>query len=245
MSIYVWTSEIKNIYVWTTPVKEVYVWTTKVRPTWWWTLAQWLWVFRPLREDANDHKLDVWWTWTVSNASWTWTASYTTAWWIQSAHFNHSYNSWSYITSSYLRKDIPITIACWIYADGWHNTWQTILSTQDTYNDGDNKKIWIWLADNWPRITFSYWVWDWPYQTVSIWVWLYVACSISSDGTWRWYIDSTAYNWTWWVSMTFNKRWQVWNWGSNGFYWNIRDVAIWERALSDSEILNYKSKTSS
>lgn len=32
MSIYVWTSEIKNIYVWTTPVKEVYVWTTKVRP---------------------------------------------------------------------------------------------------------------------------------------------------------------------------------------------------------------------
>ena len=33
MSIYVWTSEIKNIYVWTTPVKEVYVGTTKIRPT--------------------------------------------------------------------------------------------------------------------------------------------------------------------------------------------------------------------
>lgn len=33
MSIYVWTSEIKNIYVWTTPVKEVYMWTTKVRPS--------------------------------------------------------------------------------------------------------------------------------------------------------------------------------------------------------------------
>jgi len=46
MSIYVWTSKIKNVYIWTTPVKEVYVWTTKVRPTileydfttsdWWW-----------------------------------------------------------------------------------------------------------------------------------------------------------------------------------------------------------------
>ncbi len=33
MSIYTWTSEIKNIYVWTTPAKAVYVWTTKVRPT--------------------------------------------------------------------------------------------------------------------------------------------------------------------------------------------------------------------
>ena len=33
MSIYVWTSEIKNVYIWTTPVKEVYVWTTKVRPS--------------------------------------------------------------------------------------------------------------------------------------------------------------------------------------------------------------------
>lgn len=55
MSIYVWTSQIKNIYVWTTPVKEVYVGTTKVRPTileydftqsdWWWTKSS-SWVNR-------------------------------------------------------------------------------------------------------------------------------------------------------------------------------------------------------
>lgn len=42
MSIYVWTSEIKNIYVWTTPVKEVYVWTTKVRPSRWTWDTTWL-----------------------------------------------------------------------------------------------------------------------------------------------------------------------------------------------------------
>lgn len=213
------------------------------RQWWWWTLAQSLWIYRPLREDANDHKLDVWWTWTVSNAIWNGTASYTTVWSIQSAHFAHNYNSWSYVTSSYLRKDIPITIAAWVYATTWYSSnWQTILTTQDSYSDGGNKKIWIWLWDQY-RICVSNGGSSDEYKNINAQEWVFAAISIDNSGNWIAYLWDTKYTGTWWLSMTFDKRWQVWNWGSNGFYWNIRDVAIWERALSQSEMLEYKALT--
>jgi hypothetical protein len=65
MSIYTWTSEIKNIYVWTTPAKAVYVWTTKVRPSWWTPWSNTV-LYYPFKDDILDK---AWWT--SISVSWT------------------------------------------------------------------------------------------------------------------------------------------------------------------------------
>lgn len=154
MSIYIWTSEIKNIYVWTTPVKEVYVWTTKIRPK----LITTSWIY---------HNSTLWLISLSKNGTSWYTISDKHLWATQ------VYNTWDTLSEA----------NCWKYYQWWNNygfpfTWAT--STTGTrvsaawywpWNYYSSNKFIIENSGNWWDTSFSKNLWWWETGTVSAMQW--------------------------------------------------------------------------
>lgn len=241
MSIYVWTSEIKNIYVWTTPVKEVYVWTTKVRPLikkieylivwgwwswgwfcWWWGWAWWVLYNLDYTITSWTYPVVIWagWAATISRAQ---------------DGDRDNYNRW---------KNWWNTTFLWLTAYGWGwGGWRWSWGNQGKWQDGwswgwaswwYSNSIWYWIAWQWYNWWACYNASGVAWQGWWWWAWAVWASSTSSksgngwDGIVNPIVWSTAWVlisgqywiawWGWWASMWASSNTQ-WSWGKWG-WWN-------------------------
>lgn len=138
MSIYVWTSEIKNIYVWTTPVKEVYVWTTKVRPT----IPSW--------EDLRPNVVTLY-----SSANWTIKHWYNSNYW----EIKIEKIDWTFIIIA--DRDIWASSYSqyWKYFQWWNNYWFTMYPSKKSSSQVNAANYWPtnpYSSDTWISDT----IWD-------------------------------------------------------------------------------------
>jgi len=125
MSIYTWTSEIKNIYVWTTPAKAVYVWTTKVRPSWW----KFSYDFRGKTISQLTADWFIVWSWWSCDSEWFYTYSN----WSSYTDFNIPFN---------LKKANKITLSTQFKTSSWY--WHSIYLL-----DSQTANFWWFYNQNW------------------------------------------------------------------------------------------------
>lgn len=241
MSIYVWTSEIKNIYVWTTPVKEVYVWTTKVRPAWWQPWANTLVYYNINDNDTNSTIYDLSWNWI--HQTWHWTPWYATdATYGRVATFNgNSYTqAWSIVNFGQ-----ECTFICLVY--------QTNSSAAFVIEGTNPSDFWIWLAT-------AYWIsnkyiWWFSWKTWSWWnlyvnsqtnittnQWMMIAATRANDGTAKIYINWVLNNtktltdtidYSNWETLQI-ARWR--NWDTQYLNWKFKLFIGENRCWTDAEI---------
>lgn len=170
MSIYVWTSEIKNIYVWTTPVKEIFVGTEKVRPSWYIPWSNTLAYF-PLENDTLDHS----WNNRTLQESASWTATKQSLW--------------------YLMNGTPYVADIWATAK-FISAWINVV----TYWSSTVSLLWMWdwyfayqFKENW--ISTMWWQWGHVKKVYSVSNWTFYRADNYYDTTsWVWYNMACWYN---------------------------------------------------
>lgn len=235
MSIYTWTSEIKNIYVWTTPAKEVYVWTTKVRPSWWKPWSNTI-AYYPLTSSSTINDMSGNW----KNLTNSWVAFWTYQW-VDCWYFNDSATasrSWSLFTGN-----PTFTASVWFWNISYQNNWEQIWSLGST--TGTNCfSIFTW------RLKQLY-VWGWnndrnTWATIERWVWNNVIFAYSSSW-WDVYLNwEKVYTWTWtptiWNTIT-RISWEPW-W-SQLFYWYLSNIIFESVKRTESQATAYYNLTKS
>lgn len=196
--------------------------------------------YYPLVSNANDAS----WKW--NNASWVWTASYTTVWGKASAHFTRNNN---YINTGLTPWSWPITIACQLYYTTPSWSWEiytTAVWSPLAWNGSSSSHIWFCFL--WKTGTYdTYYRWAWHYNeavatapTLSHNTWHFVAIRIDSSWNIKLTTDSSTTTWTtaaWNITDTI----YIWAWIWNRFSGNVRDVAIWDRSISDEELQRFKT----
>jgi hypothetical protein len=197
--------------------------------------TDWLLAYYPLVEDANDHKADLWVTWTTYNWSWQGTANYWTVWWKTSALFSRWSNR---INTGLSRNSLPISI-CATFYHTTNNDWETIM-----WNPTWNNNNWFALRyiGSWNVIVITNGTWtdnDATRNATSN-VWHSVVMTIQSWTT-KVYLD-------WNLEYTLNSGngwWSTFYIASYGSYttywfnWYIRDVCIYDRILSADDAAMY------
>ena len=191
--------------------------------------------YRPLASDANDHKWDLYVTWTTYDGTWNGTAQYGTVWWRSWAYFSDN----AYIDTGVNYAETTITFACSLYKDTdpveW---WACFGSLKNT-----NPNFWIF----WNKLLNKIYVHWWDstdtdivsnYQTQT-WYNLVVTVNWS---TIKYYVNGTLiWQKSWWATLT------GYNWGIGKCIWNyangsyIANCAIWNRVLTDSEIVDFNT----
>ena len=223
------------LYVWTSELKEAYLWAWPSIPT------TNLLAYYPLTSDANDHKADLWATWTTYNWTWTWTASYSTVWGKTAAYFVRGSRR---ISTWLSRSSLPITFGCRVYHTT-SNDWET--------------PIWnpTWNNSNWFAIRLVYtsgsevmYVTNWSGSDQNILTWF--------ESNTRIHLMVTIESWTTKVYMngeliktissgsaggsTFYLA-SYWSYTTYWFNGYIRDVLIYSKVLSDGEVSDIYNAT--
>ena len=238
------STEPKSIKLWTTNIKKVYLGSTQVRPPSNMPTANML-AYYPLVSDANDHKADLWVSGTTYNWSWYWTASYTTVGGKTSAHFSYRSNS---IDTGVTLWTLPVTLCAWSYftsLDDWHCLiWNA---------NGNNNDCYAIRWYNWWNNSYRPLLCNWTSSDLSLPnnlfvpnTWQFIAYTIDSSAT-KFYVDGTlSYTWwAWWPASWYTWFWIASFWSYHNHWWdgNIRDVAIYNRVLTQDEITAYYSET--
>lgn len=214
--------------------KKIYIRVNQATPPTDWLL--WWW---KLEEDANDYS--------GNNKNWTrtWTASYSEVWWKTAAVFSSS----NYITTSLSYASLPITICAWEYLN---TTWSSTYPIVE--NSKSNTTSFYWLTRYpWSNLV-RWWSWgsvdliDYTYsvrQQRNFW-----ALTIDSSWNKKLYLNGELVKiWTWWAAATQTQAWKIWNWYTNSsttlykWIWYIKNVAIYNKALSAEEVLSFYQVT--
>lgn len=208
--------------------------------------TSWLLGYRPLQLDLEDAS----WNW--NNASWySWTWSFSINAWKTWARvtMDGSYNSTQHIITTLTYEQAPITMCGWI-----------CYNSLNTSND-----LWTWLMSSssgpwnwwtmWCRSADNY------YPTCAMPTAVRIASSVPSVNTWyfrcgtrEWTTVKTYLNWVYANSWTVSSwsawgAWKLWcamvDWvyRIDGTDWWVRQCAIYNRALSASEVLEYYNAT--
>ena len=233
-------------------VKKIRVGTKIVRPE---TIPlNWLLWYRPLQSDLKDAS----WNW----KDWSWysgTGSFETVWWKTWARMTVSNTTYSlssqHIITSLTYCQRPISICYWIYPYTANDNYPMIWNW-----DTSTSSIILTVASN-PRRIVSYLNWNsfGRYKandytlTLNAWncIWF------SSDANWtQWYISwqpvaSSLYDWTY--PTTLVSSWlnvKIGSWQYSGYWskyhwvnWIMREVAIYNRVLTDAEVLQFYNNT--
>lgn len=197
-----------------------------------------LYAYIPFDWDLLDHKADLWASWTPLSLSRSWTISFTTWKVWQCWVFNWSILYWNWIRT----WNVSIMFRAkrtwnwaedyqWMVLDHWY-LWLFARNNKENkiivYNRWDitrksiiqmqlNQRYHFAIVWNWSQCyVFINWVKYWPYP---MWAW-------SDPG------DSWIKIWQW----TTQWAWQK-------FIWNIDEVLIYKRLLTDSEVIKYYNKT--
>lgn len=223
----------------------VYLWTEQ-------TLQDWMLWWRPLQTDL----LDV--SWKGNNASWySGTGSFVTADWKVWARVTRNVStalSTQHIVTPITYLDKDVSVAWWINYDSnsmVNNTWtgfcmsSNFVSNKDDY--GTYSQIWLRWPDSYKLYcaiqggdnTLISW-------TPTAWSW-YFYWMTSTGSVLKFYVNGSLaltvnnYNGngaTW----SYPRRFGTWAW-TVGTNWYIRHCAIWDRALSEDEILAFYNQT--
>lgn len=232
MSIYVWTSEIKNIYVWTTPVKEVFVWTTKVRPSGWQPWANTIAYYK-----FDWDRLDYSWHWyNVTNAGSTLLWTYQ---WVSCLYCNNSYCQVGNIDT--LTSYSNYTISVWAYRTG-----RLAIEYNDNWNWG-----WSWFdfrngstEIRWGNTTNTY-------STVSNMPtnqWFnFVLTALNGQGSY--YVNWVKTNVKTWIIAPSNNTTPlfIWHdrWDTTAGSWYVSNLIIEKTWWSQSDVTAYYNLTKS
>jgi hypothetical protein len=225
-----WTGTfIKGNDVTMTEVKNIYI------GEYWWIPTDWLLAYYPLVEDANDHKADLWVTWTTYNWTWQGAAAYWTIWWKTAALFSRGSNR---INTGVTMSSIPISL-CATFYHTTNNDWETII-----WNPNWNNGNWFALryigSANLIVITNGTWTEHDATASATSNVWHSVVMTIQSWAT-KVYLD-------WNLVYTLNSGngwWSTFYIASYGTYttywwnWYIWDVCIYDKVLSEDEVAMY------
>lgn len=226
--------EPKSIKIWSTAVKKVYLWSTQVRPAWWQPWANLL-AYYPFDGDINDHKWDLWYSWTTYNCAVRWTLStgYTTGkvdnCIYRSNTGNGSLNTWITLTNKF-------SLMMWIYLI--ENNGRNLFTTTKT-------------SDSWYGFSFQF-------NNLQPWIKVagdhYFANTSITTGTWHHYVltqdGTTAVFYVDWVWKTFTVNGTAWPntlqilWIFDGWCKHrLDDVFVFgNRVLTQQEITDYLSQ---
>ena len=232
MSIYVWTSEIKNIYVWTTPVKEVYVWTTKVRPSGWTPTSNTV-VYYPLTTSTTTTDQ----SWNGKNLTKNGTVTFGTYQWVNCAYFN-----WSYLYNTNITTlpqwNSARTVSFYVYC-----TWtdKCIFTWWNTSSD----HVIGWFINNQGRFNDTTYYWSSFYWNTNVRNAWHNIMLISDGSTKRIYVDgvldgsnSSTYNTSWYPLYIGYLSWANYN-----FVWYLWDFLIENIAWNATKVLDYYNLT--
>lgn len=239
MAIYKWSTEPTNIYNWSNPLSEIYKSSTKVRPT---SISpyptDWLIAYYPFDSDMNDHKADLWVSWTTYNCTaWGGYYSYVT-WKVDSCIYQSRGGGSGRAVNTGINVWNVFSLSVWfkLVSTSW---WQVIGG-----NQARDEGVWFrrqfdnWGLSTWIKaVLYSTWI------TLSADTWYqytitqnetelkqYVNGDLRATDT----IDSTAW------ATTLRLLWR-WDW-----YWTpcyMDDVLVYNRILTDIEISNYYAAT--
>lgn len=209
-------------------LKNAYIGEYKIPTTW-------LLAYRPLVSDADDHKADLWASWTTYNWSWVWTAAYWTVWWKTAALFTR----WSNRINTWLsRSSLPISIcACFYHTT--NNDWETIMWNPTWNNSNWFAFRYVWSGnavvitngtgtDTGVTNDATSNVWHTVIMTIQSWTTI-----VYLDGTQV--FSSNTWN-GWWSTFYIASYWTYTTYWFNGY---IRDVSIYNRVLTADEALMF------
>ncbi len=182
-----------------------------------------------LETDATDS------SWNGKDASWVWTPSYTTVWWEASAHFAGSdyINTWVSIGSW------PVTIAC-MYNHSTSSGYQTVFWARLAWDGGSYPYIWALFYNNGIFFKAGYYSEsEWSAPTVPTWEWHFCAVRIDWSRNIKMDRDTSQVTATT-TSYTINESINIWAWVWNKFYGNVKQLAIWDKSLTDAELEEYR-----
>lgn len=247
MSIYIWSTEIKNIYLWTTPVKEVFLGDTKVRPSGWQPWANTI-AYYPLISDIKDYS----WNWHNGTIIWN-SGSFETIWWKQAYKFWYSW--WGSSSGMDTRIDtwvqistLPITLVARYYWLGGSDR-QTIISNS-SWNNSRCYAIRNWV----PRIYIDNGTGSDRNtgQNLSTGVWSNIIAVIQSGATQlyiNWQLKNSNSSWTNYSTNNTFKIGYLWLQDTAIWYyhywWNgyLADVILEDKARTAEEVADYYNQT--
>lgn len=217
-------------------VKRIMLGTQQVRPS----LpipTDWLLAYYPLKSDANDHKSDLWVSWTTYNGTWGWTANYWTVWWKTAALFS----KWSnYINTWLTRTSTPTSIALFFYHTTG-NDWETPIG-----NPSWNSQYWYAIRSGNSGTAWRVNNWTWtnkviPAQNSNEWINLVLTIDSWHTEVYKDWVsifsENTGTNASW-GSFYIASYWTCTGYWFNGY---IRDVMIFNKILTAQDALNYSN----
>ena len=229
-------------------IKRIYQCTNLVRPPFP-VPKSWLLWYRPLQTDLKD----------VSNNwnNWSWysgTGSFGTVWWYTWAKVTRSTSNWfstQHIITPVNRSNPTISICWWICYTQMSDTLWTWRWLFWNWWSGSSQQIMLWLrsADN----KYPYFQWNWTNyklssSTPSTNTW-YFRVITRNGSTLKFYLNGTLantlsisssdiWNWVFKFGCTWYDSW--WNWWTE---WYVRHCAIYNKVLTDAEVLQFYNNT--
>ncbi len=210
------------------PILNMIYWAT-----WSWPTPE-IWAtnlvgYRPLQSDANDHKADVWASWTTYDWTWSWTATYGAVSWRTWASFSNN----SYIDTGVSIWNRPLSYALSLLkTDNW-DYWRTAFWQNKNRNPnywilGQESKIFVHWWDSSDSAIVSNYSINTRYNIV-----------VTTDGSWtiKYYLNwSLIGTKSWWQDITW-YNWCIARGIGNYCNWAyMSHCAIWEKELDASEI---------
>jgi len=219
-------------------VNKIYVGTQQVRPA---TIPlNWLLAYRPFENNAND----ISWNWYNGTVTW---CSFWEISWKKGVRLATSLSepSTNYITTQLNNHTIPQTVTIRVYQLWVWNDWTYVMDNADTDN-GESFRLRFNSSHN----LQSWWYWiaftGWSYKNT----WTMITAVITS-WTLKLYINWVLSNTFTWTNMTSHASrfvfgtWysRQWSFNQRCFPWWIRHAAVYSRALTDSEVLQFYNNT--
>lgn len=245
MSIYVWTSEIKNVYVGTTPVKEIFVWTTKVRPAGYTPTSNTV-AYYPLNWDVKDYSWN-WYNLTETPVSYDTLQS-----WIKVAYYSWRRQSWvpSGVGMSLYSQSLPKTYNVWIKGVQYQSNtiqifyllWSWSYRVCDLYIQSNTVGASFWNGSWWNTATVSSsFALNTRYNVVVTYNNSTNIVSFYKNWTLIWSVNNGWYvNWSWY------SWWTIWYSQSNTSSASyLSNVILENKAWTAQEVSDYYNLTKS
>jgi RHS repeat-associated protein len=168
--------------------------------------------------------------------------------WKQVSLFTQWFNSWDqYVSSALNPTSEDITISFFSKTNALNGQWYMLPITHESvwiidfritfwdspwnYNDVSFRQYnWAWLTAIGSNVLKRDWTWQfWTFTRKKIWDVYYLNIYLDNILVWNTYWNTTKWTPNSWISV-----WSSLGWG--GYNWNIKNIKVYNRALSTSEI---------